>query len=1122
VRVPVIDESVARSLRLVTDAELRDLVGATSLQRGRAYAEQRRVTGLSSPGPNLLVATVRGQGRTYSTQVELSDDGELLEGLCSCPIGLDCKHVAAVVITARRSLEQDRDAAGPGRPGGVGAGRWPVGGPAAPPAPPAWERLLGGLLTGRMPLAGFTPLGLLVDLQQPRGGRYVADPSRTRPRVKLRPVVPGKTGWVRTGVAWNRLDYLGLNGVRVDPGQLAALQRLLQSRGQASRYYSAPDWLDLESLDGDWMAALRHCRATGITLLTDQRSPGQLLLAERPASVTFDLTRTAMSGVLLSPSVSLPDDFEARDADALGWFTVGDPPQGVCARDGADVLLAGFEPALDVDTARVLAHGPVEVPAADTARFLAGAAPALAKRFRVVSPDQSVVVAEVAPPRLRLAVAYLPGLQLGLAWSFEYAVGEVALSVPIDSPDQHATRDPAAEAALLAGVLTRPLPDVGLAVQAFDRLPQLRPRLTVTGFDVVVVLDHVLPLLNGVDGLDVVFSGERVDYAEAVEPPTVRLALSDSRDDTDWFDLSVQVSVGGRPVPMSSLVSAFALGQREVILTDGTWFRVDRPELAELQRLVAEARALQDVAPDGPLRLSPYHADLWAELESLGVVEQQSRRWAELVKGLTGPSTEALAPPPGLRAQLRPYQHEGFEWLTYLRRHGLGGILADDMGLGKTVQALAMILQERHDREQEASVAEQAAGPAPWLVVAPTSVLAGWAAEAERFAPSLRVRVLAETAARRGVRVPEAAAGADLVVTSYTVLRLDAEQFLEQDWAGVLLDEAQQVKNHRSVTYQCVRRLSARSRFAVTGTPMENNLMELWALLSIVAPGLFPDPAAFTEHYRRPIEGGQAPERLDTLRRRIRPVMLRRTKQAVATDLPAKQEQVITVELPAKHRRHYDRGLARERQRVLGLLEDPARNRVAIFRALTVLRRLSLHPGLADEEARGLPCVKIDTLLDLLAPVLAEGHQALVFSQFTSFLAMVRDRLDADGIPYAYLDGRTRRRDLAIERFRSGQAPVFLISLKAGGTGLTLTEADYVFLLDPWWNPAVEAQAVDRTHRIGQTRPVNVYRLVAGETIEDKVVALQDRKRELFATVVDEGALASGGLTDDDIRSLLR
>ncbi len=289
--------------------------------------------------------------------------------------------------------------------------------------------------------------------------------------------------------------------------------------------------------------------------------------------------------------------------------------------------------------------------------------------------------------------------------------------------------------------------------------------------------------------------------------------------------------------------------------------------------------------------------------------------------------------------------------------------------------------------------------------------------------------------------------------------------------------------------YAVARRLPAPVKLAVTGTPLENSLRDLWALFSLVAPGLFPDPEHFNEHFRQPIEGGGAPERLATLRRRIRPLLLRRTKEQVAADLPPKVEQVVEVALTPQHRRLYDRHLQRERQRVLGLLDDVQRNRFVIFRSLTLLRQLSLDPALVDPDLPAVAAAKVDVLAQMLEEVAREGHRALVLSSFTGFLSRVRSRLDADGVGYCYLDGRTRDRPRRIEQWRSGDDPVFLISLKAGGTGLTLTEVDYVFVLNPWWNPAVEAQAVDRAHRIGQTRTVMVYRLVSAGTIEDKVLA---------------------------------
>jgi len=366
----------------------------------------------------------------------------------------------------------------------------------------------------------------------------------------------------------------------------------------------------------------------------------------------------------------------------------------------------------------------------------------------------------------------------------------------------------------------------------------------------------------------------------------------------------------------------------------------------------------------------------------------------------------------------------------------------------------------------------------------------------------------------------EAIGGADLIVTSYTLLRLGGDDYRALPWSGLVLDEAQFVKNHQAKTYAAARRLPARFKLAITGTPVENDLMDLWSLLSIVAPGLFPSPQRFTEHYRTPIERGGDAEVLGALRRRIRPLMRRRTKEQVAAELPPKQEQVLEVALDPKHRRVYDTHLQRERRKVLGLVDDLQRNRFTIFRSLTLLRQLALDASLVDDAYADIRSSKADAFLEHLQEVVAEGHRALVFSSFTGFLGTVRRRLDAEGLPYAYLDGRTRDRQRRIDEFREGGAPVFLISLKAGGFGLTLTEADYVFVLDPWWNPAVEAQAVDRTHRIGQDKTVMVYRLVAADTVEQKVVALQERKRDLFARVLDDDSALAGPLTAEDIRGL--
>jgi SNF2 family DNA or RNA helicase len=377
-----------------------------------------------------------------------------------------------------------------------------------------------------------------------------------------------------------------------------------------------------------------------------------------------------------------------------------------------------------------------------------------------------------------------------------------------------------------------------------------------------------------------------------------------------------------------------------------------------------------------------------------------------------------------------------------------------------------------------------------------------------------------ESHSRRGTSIASVAEGADLVITSYTLYRLEVEAYAALRWGGLVLDEAQTVKNHQGKTYQSVRRLDVPFRLALTGTPLENRLMELWSLLSIVAPGLYPYPQRFVERVANPVERLGDTQVLERFRRRIRPFLLRRTKEVVASDLPPKQEQVLEVRLTPRHRKVYETHLQRERQAVLGLVEDFDRHRIAIFRSLTRLRQLSLDAALVDEAYEGIASAKVDVLVDHLQEVVAEGHRALVFSQFTSFLRRVRARLDREGISSTYLDGSTRKRGEVVEEFRSGDAGVFLISLKAGGVGLTLTEADYVFVLDPWWNPAVEAQAVDRAHRIGQDRPVMVYRLVATGTIEEKVMELKARKAALFAQVVGGDGAMGTAIGADDVRAL--
>jgi SNF2 family DNA or RNA helicase len=607
--------------------------------------------------------------------------------------------------------------------------------------------------------------------------------------------------------------------------------------------------------------------------------------------------------------------------------------------------------------------------------------------------------------------------------------------------------------------------------------------------------------------------GELPRYREAREAPVLTFdALRPT--DRDWYDLGVSVHVEGEGVPFVRLFTALVKGHTHLVLPSGLYFPLRDGRFADLIALIEESRGLAEAPEHSALRVSRYDTGTWDRLEQLGVVEGQARAWREIARAVAqAPSQSAHEPPGALTATLRPYQRAGFGWLATLYEHGLGGVLADDMGLGKTLQTLALV---QHVRERQLS-------DRPFLVVAPTSVVPVWQSEAARFAPGLRVAAVAGTTRKRGgVSVAELATGADVVVTSYALFRLDHRRYREVEWAGLVLDEAQNVKNHESVTYHCALGLGVPWTLAISGTPMENSLMELWAIMTLVAPGLLPpSPRTFNDVYRLPIERARDGARLAALRRRIAPLVLRRTKEQVAPDLPAKTEQVLEVDLAPAHRRAYDAFLARERAKVLGLAQDLPRNKFKIFRSLTLLRQAALDISLVDPDVGTVPATKLDVLLELVGTAAAEGHRVLVFSQFTRFLTAARSRIAAAGLDVCYLDGRTRRRQEVIDGFRSGAAPVFLVSLKAGGTGLTLTEADYCIVLDPWWNPATESQAVDRAHRIGQTRPVVVYRLVARDTIEEKVMELKNAKAGLFASTFEGAELASAELTADDVLRLV-
>ncbi len=605
-------------------------------------------------------------------------------------------------------------------------------------------------------------------------------------------------------------------------------------------------------------------------------------------------------------------------------------------------------------------------------------------------------------------------------------------------------------------------------------------------------------------------------------------AMADGNDsNSPWFDLSLGMDIGGERHNILPLLPALlarlggANGDRlppHVYLPHlhGRYLRLPtaplRPWLQALVDLVGErGNALQG----DTLRLSRLEALRLGTALRDGAQWQGADRLRQMVQQLTGrQDLPAVTPPAGLQASLRPYQQLGLDWLQFLRTHGLAGILADDMGLGKTLQTLAHLLVEK-----EAGRLDR-----PALVIAPVSLLGNWRREAGRFAPGLRVLVL------HGKERHAAAAqiaGHDLVIAPYSLLQRDRERWLRQAWHLVVLDEAQNIKNANTHAAQVVADLDTRHRLCLSGTPMENHLGELWSLFHFLMPGFLGSQARFKELFRTPIEKHGDGERLAQLRRRVTPFMLRRAKRDVEADLPEKQESITSVELGDKQADLYETIRLATEKTVREALADKglAKSHIQVLDALLKLRQVCCDPRLVPLAAaqKLKQSAKLELLMDMLPEMLAEGRRVLLFSQFTSMLALIEDELARHKLPWVKLTGQSQGRDQIIERFTSGEVPLFLISLKAGGVGLNLTQADTVIHYDPWWNPAVEEQATARAHRIGQTQRVMVYKLVAQGNFEERILALQERKAALADSMYSAATARKQPLfTESDLQELLK
>ncbi len=971
-------------LDVVELSEVEEIVGSRSFERGGGYARRNRVARIKwDADAETLTGSVVGQGALYSTTAYFAADGDggvaFEEGECSCPVGHNCKHVAAIVIAATGTA-----GVGPRRPAPRAARKVAV----APKPLPSWEQPLRQLIGAPEAQATGTPLAIELGLQA-KGPSLQGTP-RLWARL-MRPAARG--GWVNGSLAWSGLDswHVQSGGYRADHVALMReLYAIRHARERASAYYYRPTGdrtLDLGGCDSPQLwSLLDEADRLGLELVHARPGLGDLPRYVR-GELALDVSRRD-DAALVSAVIRVKG---AHDRDLEPVLFLGSGGHGVvCVEPGDETSGDGLErrrlqlvrlakPAPAELRRMILDGDQLEIPAGDLDRFAEEFFPALRHLAPIVSSDGSFTGPEISAPTLVLRLDYGADLGMQAGWEWAYQVGSTTRRAAVGAGGPPGFRDLEAESAILAGAVLAETGLGGYGLLDLAGRPGRGPTVSLTVIDAMRLTTEALPRLAQRDDIAVDVGGVTPDYRDVGESLAIGLSTADVAEDRDWFDLGVTISVEGRELSFTDVFTALASGESWMMLDDGAHFSLLEPRLQSLRRLIDEARALSD-SPASPLRISRYQAGLWAELVALGTVNEQAAAWQRQAAALLEFDAGAEHQPPAtLTARLRAYQREGFCWLASLWEFELGGILADDMGLGKTLQALALIC---HARGRDPDIG-------PFLVVAPTSVVSNWVDEAARFAPGLRVAAITDTMAKSGRTLHEILAGADVVVTTYTLLRLDADAYRTPSWAGVMLDEAQYAKNHQiEVPISAIRQLDG---------PVQVGDHRH-------ADGEQPDGAVVVavDHGARPISGPEPVRRvLRTADRAARrrascspscgagsgrsssaaprnsspPTCRRsRSRRCQSTCIPATGSSTTG-------------NLQRERQKILGLIDDFDRNRFTILRSIMLLRQLSLHAGLVGERHGAVPCAKLDALVEQLEDVVGGGHRALVFSQFTGFLA---------------------------------------------------------------------------------------------------------------------------------------
>ena len=1052
-----------------------------SVYRGFEYCADGRVLDIT-PSERGLYGRVRGRSRypyqVYVQFLPLSASGPAARCTCTCPMGVNCKHAVAVIAECIDSL-------------------------------------------GTIPQSDLTPrTRLWLDaLERASGSAEAAAPAEQ---------LIYRLGWhaeggLKVGVYKTRLRKDGGFG-RLAPYQGDGTsgarflrpvdKRLLRWLGMARPYPGGP--LDpgcvrpvLEELAASERAWVEHYE-TGPLRLGPACQGAFEWVADDDGTQRLEV-RLADAHQPVRAVPAQPLYYLDPATAEVGPLDTGLPEPVALAMARAPAIT----PAELAEVREPLARlgGDLPMPAVPEERQLEGVAPRPHLHLRILP-----VSADAYPDDFE----DLPVAELG----FDYQGVEVEAS----APEETVTR-------LHDGQLWRIQRHLDTERSALETLRglDLEPLRTASRGIVFTAQDSQWWVLVARDFPRLEAEGWRVSVDPAfpyrlVEPERWYAEL-DEDSGSGWFDLDLGVQVDGERIALLPVLldlirrSPEAMSQayldridsESALLVDvgeGRVLPMPAARLVPILRTLTELYDPQLEITDGELRLPALRAGLLPELDSEAAplqwegdtgLRELGRRLGSLGR------VEPAAPPAGLQATLRDYQRQGVGWLQQLGGQQLGGVLADDMGLGKTVQLLAHLLLDK-----EAGRAER-----PSLVVAPTSLLFNWEREAARFAPGLRVLRLHGPGRHATVEtIPEH----DLVLTTYALVHRDVETLSRYEFHLCVLDEAQAVKNPRAKAAQAVRRLQARQRICLTGTPLENHLGELWSQFDFLLPGLLGDAKSFGRLFRRPIERRDDSARRDSLRARIQPFLLRRTKEAVAAELPAKTEIQQFAELEGGQRDLYEtvRSAMQERVRKEVARRGLARSQVVVLDALLKLRQVCCDPRLLPmDSARSVKgSAKLELLLELLSDLRGEGRRVLLFSQFTSMLALIEQALAPLDLNYVKLTGSTRDRETPVRSFQAGEVDLFLISLKAGGTGLNLTAADVVIHYDPWWNPAVMRQASDRAHRIGQTQPVFVYHLLTRGTVEERIVALQERKAALGEALLGGAGGSTAALEMADVEAL--